>query len=65
MSNVTKKPATPQQPKAYFVQKVLKGETYLVMAGSRLEIEDEFQGMYFTSQAAERVVLISPMIGVL
>lgn len=50
-----------QQPgKPVFVQRVVSGETFTVLAASRLELEDEFAGLYYTGNAPERVILMPP-----
>src|SRR3954471_20314900 len=37
-----------RESKVSFVQKVIKNDTYLVMAASQVLPEDEFAGLYFT-----------------
>jgi PBSX family phage portal protein len=48
------------EPKISFVQKVIKGETYLVMAHSSVELEDEFSNLYFTTQDQTKLFLMPP-----
>jgi PBSX family phage portal protein len=43
-----------------FVQKVIKGETYLVMAQSAVELEDEFSNFYYTTKALENLYIQPP-----
>lgn len=40
-----------QEPKTFFVQKVIGGDTYLVLATSQIEVEDEFSSLYVTSDS--------------
>ena len=46
--------------KVYFIQKVIKGETYLVMAQSAIEIEDEFSSLYYSASSASNLFLMPP-----
>lgn len=48
------------ESKIVFVQKVIKGDTYLVMAQSAVELEDEFSSLYFTSAHASNLFLMPP-----
>ncbi len=43
-----------------FIQKVIKGETWLVMAQSAVELEDEFSSLYFTAKSANNLFLMPP-----
>lgn len=47
-------------PKVSFIQKVLKGDTYLVMADSSVSIEDEFTNLYFTADSSSNLALMPP-----
>lgn len=49
-----------QEPKWSFVQKVIGGDTYLVMAQSAVEIEDEFSSLYFTASSQSNLFLMPP-----
>lgn len=55
-----KKAPKPSEPKMYFVQKVIKGDTYTVLADSALEQEDSFVGMYYTMEDSSKVFLEPP-----
>lgn len=46
--------------KISFVQKVLRGDTYLVMADSALQAEDEFVGTYFTLNGGDSKIILDP-----
>jgi hypothetical protein len=46
----TKKP----DPKVFYVQKVIGGDTYLVMAQSQTELEDEFSNLYFDQNGIDQ-----------
>jgi PBSX family phage portal protein len=56
----TKKEAKAEEPKITFVQKVIGSDTYLVMADSALQLEDEFTNLYFTTSSVSNVVLQPP-----
>lgn len=43
-----------------YIQKVIKGETFLVMAQSAVEIEDEFSSLYFSAQHKTNLFLQPP-----
>lgn len=43
-----------------FIQKVIKGDTYMVMAHSTYQPEDEFVGLYYTTDQSQRVFLQPP-----
>jgi PBSX family phage portal protein len=58
MSNA-KKDVKPE-PKVSYVQKVIKGDTYLVMADSALELEDEFSNFYWTDKHSSNLFLCPP-----
>jgi PBSX family phage portal protein len=45
--------------KPRFIQKVIKGDTYLVLSASQQFPEDEFQGLYYSS-AASSFIFIEP-----
>lgn len=46
--------------KITFIQQVIKGETWLVMAQSAVELEDEFASLYFTSGQQNNLFLMPP-----
>lgn len=46
--------------KLTFMQKVIKSDTYMVMAQSGLEPEDEFAGLYWTTQDSNKTFLQPP-----
>jgi PBSX family phage portal protein len=48
------------EPKVSFVQKVMGGDTYLVMAASSIQLEDEFSSLYFTTQNQSNIFLQPP-----
>lgn len=50
----------PKSPGLHVVQKVLSGETYLVISDSAVQPEDEFQSLYYTSGASSNVVMAPP-----
>jgi PBSX family phage portal protein len=50
----------PQRSTITFIQQVIKGETYLVMAQSKVELEDEFSHLYFTTTAPQNLFLQPP-----
>ena len=54
-----KKLAAPEA-QTYYVQKVIKGETYLVMAHSAVQLEDEFSSLYYTAQNQSNIFLMPP-----
>ena len=56
----TKAPAKTAEPKVTFVQKVIGGDTYLVMSDSATQLEDEFSNMYYTTASTSNVVLQPP-----
>lgn len=57
-----KPPSTKKQVehKIHFMQKILKGDTYLVLADSSIEMEDEFKGLYFTITDSSKQVIQPP-----
>lgn len=52
--------AEAQEPKMSFIQKVIKGETYMVMAQSAVQLEDEFSSLYYTAQNQSNIFLQPP-----
>lgn len=48
------------EPQITFVQKVIGGDTYLVMADSATQLEDEFANLYYTTASSSNVVLQPP-----
>jgi len=48
------------ESKITFVQKVIKGETWMVMAQSAVELEDEFSSLYFTAANQNNLFLMPP-----
>jgi PBSX family phage portal protein len=59
LTKVSKK-AKPESPKMFFIQKVIKNDTYMVLADSQLEQEDAFVGMYYTMEDSSKVFLEPP-----
>lgn len=49
-----------EEPKITFVQKVIGADTYLVMADSATQLEDEFANLYYTTASSSNVVLQPP-----
>jgi PBSX family phage portal protein len=64
IASPSKKAITPVKkldgPKTTFVQKVLNGDTYLVLAKSAVEIEDEFTNLYFTTESTNNLFMQPP-----
>jgi len=58
VSTVTK--AERPESKITFVQKVIKNETWMVMAQSAVELEDEFSSLYWTAGAQNNLFLQPP-----
>jgi capsid portal protein len=50
----------PQEPKVTFIQKVIKEDTYLVLADSAMALEDEFSGLYYTASTPTNVFIEPP-----
>lgn len=48
------------EPQVHIVQKVIGGDTYLVMSDSALQMEDEFSNLYFSTQSSSNVVIQPP-----
>jgi len=48
------------EPKITFIQKVIKSETFLVMAHSAVELEDEFSNLYYTAANQSNLFLQPP-----
>src|SRR5271157_3588678 len=48
------------KPKVHFVQKTIGSDTYLVMAQSQIELEDEFASLYYTTQNQSNIFLMPP-----
>jgi PBSX family phage portal protein len=46
--------------KITFIQQVIKGETWLVMAHSAVELEDEFTSLYYTAGQQNNLFLMPP-----
>jgi PBSX family phage portal protein len=53
---------TPTKPKSQvtFVNKTIGGDTYLVMAQSQIELEDEFSSLYYTASNQSNLFLMPP-----
>lgn len=49
-----------EEPKLTFIQKVIGADTYLVMADSATQLEDEFANLYYTTASSSNVVLQPP-----
>lgn len=60
MGVTVKKTAEKPEGKVTFVQKVIKDDTYLVMASSSYAPEDEFTGLYYTTKNPTKVFLQPP-----
>lgn len=56
---VTKKPVK-EPAKVSFIDKVIKDDTYLVMAASSYQPEDEFYGLYFTTDDKSKILVEPP-----
>ena len=48
------------ESKITFIQKVIKNETWMVMAQSAVELEDEFSNLYWTTGAQNNLFLMPP-----
>jgi capsid portal protein len=48
------------EPKITFIQKVIKNETWMVMAQSAVELEDEFSSLYYTAGQQNNLFLQPP-----
>jgi len=48
------------ESKITFIQKVIKEETWMVMAQSAIELEDEFSSLYFTAGQQNNLFLMPP-----
>jgi capsid portal protein len=48
------------EPKTHFIQKVISGDTYLVMAQSAIELEDEWSNLYYTTSDQSKLFLSPP-----
>src|SRR5882724_8073818 len=59
-SDLAKRSDALPESKVYFIQKVIKGDTYMVLADSQLELEDEFLGLYYTSAQDTKILLQPP-----
>lgn len=46
--------------KVYFMQKTIKGDTFLVLADSAIEMEDEFKNLYFTVTDSSKQMIQPP-----
>ncbi|ATS92275.1 portal protein [Stenotrophomonas phage vB_SmaS_DLP_5] len=46
--------------KVYFMQKTIKGDTFLVLADSAVDLEDEFKGLYFTTEDSSKTLIQPP-----
>ena len=46
--------------KVYFMQKTIKGDTFLVLADSAVDMEDEFKGLYFTTEDSSKTLIQPP-----
>lgn len=49
-----------REPTTHLVQKVIGGDTYLVMAQSSVELEDEFNNLYYTTAEGSKLFLQPP-----
>src|SRR4051812_8286615 len=57
------KPAVPKKPKRpgiTYVQKVIKGDTFLVLADPQYQVEDEFAGNYYSLANQTNIILQPP-----
>ena len=59
---VAAKAAAMPAPKLHYVEKTIKGDTFLVLAQSQIELEDEFssQGLYYTATEHSNIFLEPP-----
>lgn len=57
-AKVTK--ADKAEPQLHFVQKTIGNDTWLVMAQSQIELEDEFSTLYYTAQNQSNIFLEPP-----
>lgn len=46
--------------KVYFMQKTIKGDTFLVLADSAMEMEDEYKNLYFTTEDSSKTLIEPP-----
>jgi len=53
-------PKDTPESKITFIQKVIKGETWMVMAHSAVELEDEFSSLYYTAGQQNNLFLMPP-----
>lgn len=63
IASTTQKAETPKKrvpSGTTFIPKVLNGDTYLVMAKSSVELEDEFSNLYFTTESTEKLFMQPP-----
>jgi PBSX family phage portal protein len=54
------KSGSDSEPKVHIIQKVIAGDTYLVMADSAAQLEDEFTGLYYSTSSVSNVALQPP-----
>lgn len=52
--------AAPAEPKVTFIQKTIKGDTFLVMAQTSIELEDEYTTLYYTAHNQNNLFLEPP-----
>lgn len=48
------------EPRMHFIQQVIKGDTYMVLADSQPAAEDDYAGLYFSVDAQEKMALQPP-----
>jgi PBSX family phage portal protein len=48
------------EPKTTFMPMVIGGDTYLVLSQSKVELEDEFASLYYTTQNQSNIFLMPP-----
>jgi capsid portal protein len=59
-ASATKTAVTKAEPQMHFIQKVLAGDTYLVMAHAAVELEDEWSNLYYTTANQTNLFLQPP-----
>jgi PBSX family phage portal protein len=60
MAVTVKKTPPKEESKVSFVNKVIRGDTYLVMADSAYQPEDEFLGLYYTTSDKSKLLIEPP-----
>lgn len=60
MTDAKKAAPAKKGPTYTYITKTIKGDTYLVLADSALELEDEFLGQYYTTANSTNLALLPP-----